>query len=81
MIVDRFKPASPFDTLDAEGAMEVLHVTDLRTLTRMIEDEGLPVHRVGGAGPYARRVFIRGELLEWIKSRCTPARPGKDAAA
>jgi hypothetical protein len=75
---DPFRPSSPYDTLDADGAMAVLHIDDARTLSRWIENDGLPVHRMGGRGI---RLFIRGELLDWIKSRCTPARPGKDAAA
>jgi hypothetical protein len=74
---DRFRPTSPYDTLDAEGACAVLQINDRRTLTRLIDEEDLPVHRIGNRGGVGDRVFIRGELLAWIKSRCTPARPGK----
>ena len=64
------RPASPYDTLDAEGLMsEVLHINDSRTLAAYIRD-GLPTHRIGRG----IRLFIRGEVLDWLRARCiTPA--------
>lgn len=74
---DLLRPASPYDVLDADGVMaEVLHITDSRTLNKLITDEGLPVHR----GARDRRLFVRGDVLEWLKARCTSTAPDQKAA-
>lgn len=70
------RPASPYDVLDAAGLMsEVLHIADARTLAKLIKDEDLPVHR----GPREMRWFVRGEVLDWLKSRCTSTAPDQTA--
>lgn len=71
------RPASPFDVLDADGVMaEVLHISDSRTLNKLIDEEKLPVHR----GARGRRLFIRGDVLDWLKVRCTTTAPDRKAA-
>lgn len=71
------RPASPYDVLDAEGVMsEVLHIADSRTLNKLIVDEGLPVHR----GTREKRLFIRADVLEWLRARCTSTAPDRKAA-
>ncbi len=68
---------SPLDVLDAQGVMvEMLHISDSRTLNRMIA-AGLPCHR----GPRNKRLFIRGEVLDYLRSRCTSPVAGNGPAA
>ena len=71
------RPSSPFDTLDTVGVMAVLQISSRRTLAKLIEEEGLPCHRVGDR----IRVFIRGEVLEWIKCRCIANTPAQKVAS
>lgn len=74
---DLLRPSSPYDVLDADRVMaEVLYIADGRTLTRLINEEGLPVHR----GTRDKRLFIRGDVLEWLRARCTSPAPASKAA-
>lgn len=68
-------PASALDTLDTAGVLDMLHIADDRTLARYIA-EGLPVHAI----TRKHRLFIRGEVLDWVKSRCISPAAGSDAA-
>jgi hypothetical protein len=70
------RPASSLDVLDAEGVMrEILHINDKRTLARLIENDGLPYHWA----TRKHRVFIRGEVMDWLTSRCISTAPDQAA--
>ena len=78
MELEESRPASRDDVLDAKGVMrEILHIVDDRALNRLIVAEGLPVHR----GSRQKRLFIRGEVLDWLMFRCTSPAPDQTAAS
>jgi hypothetical protein len=76
MKLDPRRPASELDVLDVNELMtEVLHIADRRTVARLINVEGLPVH----TATRGRRLFIRGEVIDWLISRCIDTAPDQAA--
>lgn len=61
-----------------DGAAAYLGVTT-RTIDRYIEEQGLPVHRIG-TGPKPRKYFFRSDLDEWLRNRWSARTAGEAAS-
>jgi len=63
------------DPLTIDQVAELLRVSEV-TVRRYYTHDGLPVHRLGRARNAQVR-FFRGEVLAWLRSRCTATTPGQ----
>lgn len=62
--------------IDSAALCLKLGLVDDRMVTKLIREEGLPVHHLT---PRLRR-FDVAEVDRWIDSRCTTRHPGENAA-
>jgi excisionase family DNA binding protein len=61
--------------LTIDQVAELLGVSEV-TVRRYYTHDGLPVHRLGRARNAQVR-FFRGEVLAWLRSRCTAPTPAQ----